>query len=159
MFLSARSGYEKYFSWCSCTSNKLFNRVCFSSFPPRMRVNHLQVYKLSICLKLVWMKYRFENVLARMPGSSNVFAVCEFLQLSSRRHQRYSWNTRVIPDQTSLPAIFFPGLCHPDPLVVTLVIRVLEFSLELISHQRPCHKYEINHDSLPYIAGEVFVLI
>lgn len=150
MFLSARSGYEKYFSWCSCTSNKLFNRVCFSSFPPRMRVNHLQVYKLYIGLKLVWMKYRFENVLARMPGSSNVFAVCEFLQLSSRR---------FVPDQTSLPAIFFPGLRHPDPLVVTLVIRVLEFSLELISHQRPCHKYEINNDSLPYIAGEVFVLI
>ncbi|XP_076800619.1 neurofibromin-like isoform X2 [Clavelina lepadiformis] len=45
------------------------------------------------------------------------------------------------------------GFRHSDSVVVARVIRVLEFSLELVARYRSCHKYEVNPDSVPYLAA------
>uniref|UniRef100_H2ZA29 Uncharacterized protein n=1 Tax=Ciona savignyi TaxID=51511 RepID=H2ZA29_CIOSA len=45
------------------------------------------------------------------------------------------------------------GFRHGDSVVLQRVIRILDFSLELISRHRSCSKYEINLESIAYIAG------
>nr|XP_002121778.4 neurofibromin [Ciona intestinalis] len=45
------------------------------------------------------------------------------------------------------------GFRHNDSTVVSRVVRILDFSLELISRHRGCNKYDVNLDSLPYIAA------
>ena len=47
------------------------------------------------------------------------------------------------------------GYRHPDALVVTRVVRVLDFALELVSRNRHSHKYDVNLESAPYLAGEL----
>ena len=49
--------------------------------------------------------------------------------------------------------IFYEGYRHPDASVVTRVVRVLDFALELVSRYKNNHKYDVNVESAPYLAG------
>nr|CAB3264303.1 neurofibromin [Phallusia mammillata] len=45
------------------------------------------------------------------------------------------------------------GFRHSDSIVIARLIRILDFTLELISRHRSSHKYEVNPESAPYITA------
>lgn len=50
--------------------------------------------------------------------------------------------------------IFFVGYRHPSPAIVARTVRILHTLLTLVNKHRNCDKFEVNTQSVAYLAGK-----
>jgi len=49
----------------------------------------------------------------------------------------------------------FAGYRHPSPTTVARTVRILHTLLALVNKHRNCDKFEVNTQSVAYLAGEI----
>lgn len=50
--------------------------------------------------------------------------------------------------------LFFVGYRHPSPAIVARTVRILHTLLTLVNKHRNCDKFEVNTQSVAYLAGK-----
>lgn len=50
--------------------------------------------------------------------------------------------------------LFFAGYRHPSPAIVARTVRILHTLLTLVNKHRNCDKFEVNTQSVAYLAGK-----
>lgn len=59
---------------------------------------------------------------------------------------------------TAVPFLVSAGYRHPSPTTVARTVRILHTLLSLISKHLKCDKFEVNTQSVAYLAGMLTVL-
>lgn len=68
----------------------------------------------------------------------------------NKRSTNTCWNNKL----PSCLFLFFVGYRHPSPAIVARTVRILHTLLTLVNKHRNCDKFEVNTQSVAYLAGK-----
>lgn len=75
---------------------------------------------------------------------------CRVTSQESKNSRNTGWKNGL----TSCSFLFVVGYRHPSPAIVARTVRILHTLLTLVNKHRNCDKFEVNTQSVAYLAGK-----